>query len=47
MASVATAHRQNEATAARLCLRVAAEELAVLTRKARMGAAVSSPISPS
>ena len=42
-----TAQRQNEATAARLRLRVDGASPAISARYARTGAAVSSPIPPS
>ena len=45
--SCRTAHRQNDATAARLRLRVAGACPAISPRNARTGAAVRSPISPS
>jgi hypothetical protein len=42
-----TAHLQNEATAARLRLRVAADKAPIEVRKFRIGGALSSAISPS
>ena len=45
--SCRTAHLQNEATAARLRLRVEGACPAISPRNARTGVAVSSPISPS